>query len=169
MAHEILDLVACAAVALESLERRDTYDRGVVTREVILVEELTHLHLNQLKQLLVVDHVALVQRHDDLRHTDLAGQQHVLTSLGHRTVGGRHHEDRTVNLGSTGDHVLDVVGVARHVDMGIVPILGLVLDVAYVDRDTALTLLGSLIDVLELGELSGVGITIRQDLGDRRG
>ena len=93
----------------------------------------------------------------------------MLTGLGHGAVGRRHHQDGAVHLGGTGDHVLDVVGVARHVDVGVVPILGLVLNVAYVDRDTALTLLGSLVDVLELGELSGVGITIGQDLGDRRG
>ena len=57
------------------------------------------------------------------RHTDLAGQQDVLAGLRHRAVGGRHDQDRAVHLGGAGDHVLDVVGVARAVDVGVVPLV----------------------------------------------
>ena len=114
---------SCAVgVALERLERRHPHDRGVVAGELVLVEQLADLHLDELEQLLVIDHVDLVQGHHDRGHADLAGQQHVLTGLGHRAIGGRHHEDGAVDLGRTGDHVLDVVGVARHVDMGVVPV-----------------------------------------------
>ena len=93
----------------------------------------------------------------------------MLTGLGHGAVGRRHHQDGAVHLGGTGDHVLDVVGMARHVDVGVVPVRGLVLDVTHVDRDTALALFGRLVDVLEAGELRGLGIAVREDLGDRRG
>jgi hypothetical protein len=64
-------------------------------------------------------------------------------------VGGRYHEDRAVHLCGARDHVLHVVGVARTVDVGIVPVLGLVLDVRSGDRDPAFLLLGRVVDLRE--------------------
>ena len=136
--HELDDLRRPLGVALERLERRDPDDRGVVAGELVLGEQLAHLELDEVEQLLVVDHVGLVEGDDDGGHADLAGEQHVLTGLGHGAVGGGHHEDGAVDLGGAGDHVLDVVGVAGHVDVGVVPVVGLVLDVGDVDRDAAL-------------------------------
>ena len=147
--HELDDRLAPLLVAVERREGRHAHDGDVVAGELVLGEELAHLHLDELDELLVVDHVALVQRDDEGRHADLAGEQHVLTRLRHRAVGGGDHEDRAVHLGRTGDHVLDVVGVTRAVDVGVVTRLGLVLDVRDRDGDTALTLLGSLVDLVE--------------------
>src|SRR3546814_5472118 len=50
-------------------------DRGVVTGEVVLGQQLAHFHFDQLEQLFVVDHVGLVQEHDDVRHAHLAREQ----------------------------------------------------------------------------------------------
>ena len=61
-------------------------DWSVITREVVLIEELTHLDLNEFQQLLIVDHVDLVECHSDLWHTDLTSEQHMLAGLGHRAV-----------------------------------------------------------------------------------
>jgi hypothetical protein len=77
----------------------------------------------------------------------------VLAGLGHGAVGGRDHEDRAVHLGGTRDHVLDVVGVARAVDVRVVAVVGLVLDVCDGDGDTALALLGGLVDLVERREV----------------
>jgi hypothetical protein len=126
----------------------------------------TSNQLDELEELLVVDPVDLVESHDDLGHTHLTGEQHVLTSLRHRAVGRRYDQDRTVDLGRSGDHVLDVVSVTRHVDMRIMPVLGLVLDVRNRDRDTTRLLLRGLVDPLEVGELGQP--TLRQRLGNRR-
>jgi hypothetical protein len=57
----------------------------------------------------------------------------VLAGLRHRAVGRGDDEDRPVHLGRTGDHVLDEVGVARAVDVGVVPLLRLVLDMRHRD------------------------------------
>ena len=141
--------VAPLGVALERLERRDPHDRGVVARELVLVEQLADLELDELQDLLVVDHVGLVQRDHDVGHADLAGEQHVLLGLRHRAVGGGDDQDRAVHLGRAGDHVLDVVGVTGAVDVRVVPLLGLVLDVRDRDRDAALLLLRSLVDLVE--------------------
>ena len=147
--HELEDLVAPLGVALERLERRDADDRSVVARELVLGEQLADLELDELQDLLVVDHVGLVQRDDDVGHADLTGEQHVLLRLRHRAVGGGHDQDRAVHLGRAGDHVLDVVGVTGAVDVRVVTLLGLVLDVRDRDRDAALPLLGRLVDLVE--------------------
>ena len=64
-----------------------------------------------------------------VRHADLAREQDVLARLRHRAVGRGDDEDRAVHLGGAGDHVLDVVGVTRAVDVRVVALRRLVLDV----------------------------------------
>ena len=99
-------------------------------------------------------------------HLDLAGQQDVLAGLGHRAVRRGHHQDGAVHLGRAGDHVLDVVGVARAVHVRVVALVGLVLDVRDGDGDAARALLGRVVDLVERAE---VGPALeRQDLRDRR-
>ncbi len=123
-------------------------DRGVVTRKVVFAEQLSDFDLDQLEQLGVVDHVDFVQVHDDVGHTDLAREQDVLAGLRHRAVGGRYHQNGAVHLGRAGDHVLDVVGVAGAVDVGVMAIGGLVLDVRGVDGDAACFLFGRRINLV---------------------
>ena len=164
-----MSLLAPLGVALERLERRDADDREVVAGELVLREQLADLELDELEDLLVVDHVGLVQRDDDVGDADLAGQEHVLLGLRHRAVGRGDHQDRAVHLGRTGDHVLDVVGVTGAVDVRVVARLGLVLDVRDRDRDAALALLGRLVDLVERRERVQVRVLVVQHLGDRRG
>ncbi len=142
------------------------HDRDVVTREVVLGEELAHLHLDELEQLGVVDHVGLVQRDDDVRDLDLLREQDVLAGLRHGTVGSRYDENRAVHLGSARDHVLDVVGVARAVDVRVVAVRRLVLDMCRVDRDAALALLGSGVDRREVAG-HGAATLLGEHLRDR--
>ncbi|CAJ3927430.1 Uncharacterised protein [Burkholderia pseudomallei] len=126
-----------ALVAFQRQLRRTLDDRRVVAREVVLRQQFAHFHFDQLEQLRVVHHVALVQEHDDVRHTDLTRQQDVLTRLRHRAVSGRAHQDRAVHLRRARDHVLHVVGVARAVHVCVVAVRRFVLDVRGVDRDAA--------------------------------
>src|SRR3954454_3733610 len=121
--HQLHDRLAPLLVAVERREGSHADDRQVVARELVLAEQLADLELDELDELLVVDHVALVQRDDDRRYADLAGEQHVLTGLRHRAVGRRDNQDRAVHLCRTGDHVLDVVGVTRAVDVSVVALL----------------------------------------------
>ena len=151
--HQLLDRGVGRVVGvvgrLERLERGAADDRDVVTREVVLGQQLADLELDEVEQLGVVDHVDLVEEHDDERHLDLAGEQDVLAGLGHRAVGRGDDQDRAVHLGGAGDHVLDVVGVPRAVDVGVVAGGRLVLDVGDRDRDPALALLGGVVDRVE--------------------
>ena len=98
---------------------------------------------------------------------DLTGQQHVLTRLRHRTVRRRHHEDRAVHLRGTRDHVLDVVGVTRAVDVRVVTVLRLVLHVRDRDRDPTRLLFRRLVDLIERREVF-VRVPVGEHLRDRR-
>src|SRR3712207_6272292 len=82
---EVEDLLRVLRVALERLERRAGDERDVVAREVVLGQQVADLDLDELEELLVVDHVGLVEEHDDVRHADLAGEQDVLARLRHRS------------------------------------------------------------------------------------
>src|SRR6185437_6871928 len=71
------DLALVLLVALERLQSGACDEWNVIARKVVLGEQLAHLHLDQFHQLLVIDHVGLVEEHDDVRHTHLAGKQDV--------------------------------------------------------------------------------------------
>jgi hypothetical protein len=77
-------------LALVGLDRRTADDGRVVAIEPVLGEELAHLELDQVDELGIVHHVALVDEHDHARHAHLARQQDVLARLRHRAVGRRH-------------------------------------------------------------------------------
>src|SRR6187200_911954 len=169
--HQGLDRGVCGISRivgrLERLQRAAADDRDVVAWELVLAEQLADLELDEVQQLLVVDHVDLVQEDHDVGHLDLAGQEDVLAGLGHRAIGRGHDQDGAVHLGGTGDHVLDVVGVPGAVDMRVVPGVGLVLDVGDGDGDAALTLFGGVVDRVERAVLR---LALQGEvLGDGRG
>jgi len=95
----------------------------------------------------VFDEVDLVEEHDDALDADLAAEQNVLARLGHSAVSGRHDEDTSVHARGTRDHVLDIIGVTRAVDVAIMACLGFILHGGSVDGDTAGLFLGGLVDV----------------------
>ena len=115
-------------IAFKSLQSGDVND-GSFLVVLLLSQQLANFHLDQLDDFLIINHVTLVQSDEDVRNAHLAGEKNVLTGLRHGAVGGGNNEDCAVHLSSTGDHVLDVVGVAGGVDVGVVPLGGLVLDV----------------------------------------
>src|SRR5579859_1862054 len=151
----------------QSAQGRALNDRNVVAREIVGAQQLADFQLDQFQQLRIVDHVALVHEHHQSRHADLTGQKDVLAGLRHRAVSGRHHQDRAVHLRRTRDHVLHIIGVAGAVDVGIVTVVGLILDVGGRDGDAAGLLFGGLVDLVVSGE-RGTAL-LRQDLGDSRG
>ncbi len=62
--HELADSVHPLGVALESAQSGTTDDGDVVAGEIVLGEELTGLHLDEVDELVIVNHVALVQEVD---------------------------------------------------------------------------------------------------------
>lgn len=129
-------------------------------------EQLADLQLHEVGELLVA-RVGLVEGDDDVVDAHLPGEQHVLGGLRHDPVERGDDEDRPVELGRARDHVLDVVGVARHVDVRVVPGVGLVLDVRDVDGDAARGLLRRPVDPVERNE--GAGAALGENLGDGGG
>ena len=139
-------------VAFQSELGRTLDDRDRVAREVVARQKFADFHFNELEQFRIVNHVALVQVDDDVGNTHLAGQKDVFTRLGHGAVSSGHNEDGAVHLGSTGNHVLHIVGVPRAVDVSVVALGGFVFNVSGVDRDAAGLFFRSRVDlVVSLG------------------
>jgi hypothetical protein len=162
--EELIDLglTDLGLAALERAQSRAHDDGGLLTLETVAGEKLTHLHLDELQHLGVLDGIDLVDEDNNLGDTDLTGKEQVLTGLGHLAVGGSDDDDSTVHVGGTSDHVLDVIGVTGAVDVGIVAGVGLVLDVGGGDGDTTLALLRRLVDgtVLEKLGVALLGLTL---------
>src|SRR6056297_3664755 len=135
-------------VPLERLQRRTGDDRRVVARELVGRQKIAYLHLHQLEKLLVVHHVRLVQVNHDVGHAHLARQQNVLARLRHRSVRRTHHQNRSVHLRRTRDHVLHIVSVTRTVHVRVVARLALVLHVRRGNRDTTCLLLRRIVDLV---------------------
>src|SRR6266404_5990473 len=92
----------------------------------------------------------------------------MLARLGHGTIGCSDHENRAVHLRGSRNHVLDVVGVARAIDVRVMAVAGLILDVGYGNRNTAFALFRRVVDRIKRPERVA-RIVLRQHLRDRRG
>ena len=133
---------------IQSTESRTAYDWSILLITVLL-EDLMKLHLNELKHLLIVNHIALVQENNQARNVYLTCKKYVLTCLWHRTISSSTNQDSTIHLSSTSNHVLYIVSVSRTVNVCIVTLCCLILDVSRVDSDTTLFLLRSIINLIE--------------------
>lgn len=99
--HEVLNgldpLLVVRSVVVQSTVSGGVDDRAVAV-ETVLVEEVADLFFDELDELLILNHVALVQGDKDLRDAHLTSEQHVLAGLSHRAVGGGHNEDGAIHL-----------------------------------------------------------------------
>ena len=82
--HEVVDALGTdiGAAVLKGAKGRAEDDRGLLTLEAVGGEKLTHLKLDKLQHLRVLDSVDLVNEDNNLLDTDLTGKQQVLTGLG---------------------------------------------------------------------------------------
>jgi hypothetical protein len=154
---ELIDLLGAnlGALVLERHKSRAHDDGSVVAFEAVGVKKLAHLHLDELKHLGVINGIDLVDEDDNSLDTDLTSEEQVFTGLGHLSIGGSNDDDSTVHVGCTGNHVLDIIGVTGAVDVGVVAVVGGVLDVCGRDGNTTLSLLRSLVNgtiLKEVGE-----------------
>src|SRR5688500_18649737 len=80
----------------------------------------------------------------------------MLASLGHRTVSSAYHQNGTINLSSTGNHVLHVVGVAWHIYVSIMPLFAFILLVGGCDGNPPLPLLWGFVNLIEVNSFINV-------------
>ena len=152
---------------LKRLKGRTGNNGDVIAWEVITAEQLAHFQFYQLKDFLVIDHVLLVEEHNQCWNTHLFSQKDMFLGLGHRTIRGCDYQNGAIHLGCASNHVFYIVRVAWTIHVGIVALLGFVLDVSRVDGDTTLFLFRSTIDfIVGLGLGHALGC---EDVGDRRG
>ncbi len=164
---DALGIFGIGIVAFQSLQSGTADNRDVVAGVAVGAQKFANFHFNQFEQFGVVNHVALVHEHDEVGNADLTGEEDMFTGLGHGTVGSGNNDDRAVHLGSTGNHVLDVVGVAGAVHMGIVTLVGFVFDVGGSNGDTAFLFFRSLVDFVVSDELAA--LLHGRNLGDGSG
>ena len=62
------------------------------------------------------------------------------------TVTSCNNNDGTVHESSARDHVLNVIGVTRAIDVGVVTGIGLILDMCSCDGNTTLSFFGSFVN-----------------------
>jgi energy-coupling factor transporter ATP-binding protein EcfA2 len=115
-------------------------DHGKTTLTAAITKVLSDTYggqarsFDEIEQFRVVNEVNLVEEANHCRHTDLTGEQDVLTGLRHGAVCGADHQNRTVHLCRASDHVLHIVSVARAIDVCIVAGVALVFHVRNSDR-----------------------------------
>src|SRR5690606_7962831 len=119
--------------AFQRHQRGTDDDRGVVAGEVVGAQQVANFHLDQLQQLLVIDHVSLVQNHDDVGNTDVTGTQDVRAGVRQTAVTSRADQDSAVHLANPGDHLLQIVSVTGAVNLRVVTGRGIILTVGRVD------------------------------------
>lgn len=113
-------------------------DRRRLAVKAVRLEQVAHLHLDELEHLAVVNLVHLVDVDDELLDPDLAREEQVLARLRHLPVRGRDDDDAAVPFGGwaragvsgaserkgnewnghlrgSGDHVLDLCEVGTRV------------------------------------------------------
>ena len=117
--------------------------------ELILSEEVTHFHFNEVKHFLIVNHITLVHEYNKAWHVYLTSEKDVLASLWHRTISCSNYDDSAIHLSSTSYHVLHIVGVSRTVNVCVVTLSCFILNVSSVDSDTALFLFWSVVNLVE--------------------
>ncbi|CWN96413.1 Uncharacterised protein [Neisseria meningitidis] len=142
------DFLFISGIAFQGFQCRTLYNRAVVAGEVVAGQQVADFHFNQFQQLGIVDHVAFVHEHDDVRYAYLTGQQDVFAGLRHRAVGCGTYQDCTVHLCGAGNHVFNVVGVPRAVYVCVVAGFGFVFHVRGVNGNTACFFFGCVVDLV---------------------
>ena len=99
--HELLDLLNPVLVVwlivVQCAVSGDAHDWAVAV-EAVLFEQVASFLFDEIDELLVLNHIALVQSDEDLRDADLLCEQDVLTGLSHRTIVCSHNEDCAIHL-----------------------------------------------------------------------
>ena len=144
---EIHDTIFHFGVAFKSFKSRTLDDWSVVTIEAVFVKKFTDIHLNELNEFWI-SKVHLVEEDDDFWNVHLVSKKNVLTSLWKWTIVSSNYEDSTINLSSTGNHVLDVVGVAWHINVSVVTLFRFVLLVRSSNGNTTCFFFWSVIDLI---------------------
>ena len=138
---------------------RGTLDNGsLVSGESVFGKKISDFFFNEHNEFFIVNLIAFVQEYYDVRNANLTSEKDVFSGLGHRTVGSCNNEDSTVHLSSAGNHVLNIVGVARAVNVSIVTFVGLILNVSGVDRNTSCLFFGCFIDFV-ISHLLSIALT----------
>lgn len=150
--------------AIQGAESGSENDFGVFSIVVVFAEEFSNFHFDKFVDFWVWSLVALVDENDDVGDSYLSAEEDMFSGLGHRSIGGGDKKNACIHLGSTSNHVLDVIDMAWTVDVSVVTCFCLVLDGGCVDSDTSGLFFWCLIDLVVIDELREFFLS--ENLGD---
>ena len=82
-------------------------------------EQLLKLIFNEIDHFSVLDHIHLVEEDDDLIDTNLSTKEYMFLGLGHGAISSSNNQNTSIHLGSTSNHVLNIIDVTGAVNMGL--------------------------------------------------
>ena len=153
------------------LESRTLDDRRVGAIIFILGEKFTNFFFNKCDEVGIWNLVNLVQEHNNLGHANLLRKENVLARLWHHAVSCRNDENGTVHLSGAGNHVFDVVGVSRRINVRVVTRIRFVLVVRERDSNTARLFfrrIVNFVNALLFGVFAGEMEHVKNRRGERR-
>ena len=133
-------------LAIQSTQSGTADYRGLITGITVVGKKITNLHFNKFQFIIIINHIALVQEHDDIGNACLTGKENVLAGLRHRAVDSGYHENGAVHLGSGNNHVFYIISMARAIEMSIVARAGTVLHMSRVNGNAASSFLRRTVD-----------------------
>src|SRR5664280_1394111 len=92
-----------------------TDNRSTVSIKLIKVKKIANFHFNQIKKFQIVNHINFIHKYKHSRYVYLVCKKNVFTCLRHWAVISSYYQDSTVHLGSTCNHILDIVLSLIHI------------------------------------------------------
>src|ERR1035437_9219927 len=117
---------------------RTTDNRSIVSIKLIEVKKIADFHFNEIKKFQIVNHIYFIHKYKHSRYVYLVSKKNMFTCLRHWAVISSHNQNSTGHLGSTCNHILDIVSMSRTVNVCIVTFSCLIFNVSSVNGNTPL-------------------------------
>src|SRR3989344_8253290 len=95
-----------------------------------------------------------------MRYANLSGKKDVLSSLRHRTIRGGNNYNSGIHLGSTGNHVFDIILAAGSIYVSIVPLRSPVFGVMQGNSNTSGFFFGSIVNLINTFDTSTIAFVL---------
>ncbi len=85
--------------------------------------------LYEIDELFIFHDIHFIDEYHNIRNADLTSQKNMFASLRHRTINCGNHQNSSVHLRSTGDHIFHVIRMTWTIHVSIVTVLSFIFHV----------------------------------------